>query len=64
MSRSARRVSIAHNHPYGKGEMSGADITFTKSLYETFMALGIELMVHYCVSAEGVVAMSASIEDL
>lgn len=64
MSRSARRVSIAHNHPYGKGEMSGADIAFTKSLYETFMALSIELMVHYCVSAEGVVALPASIEDL
>ena len=59
MRNSAKRVAVAHNHPHGKAELSSSDIAFTKTLYEAFLALGIELSVHICISGSSVCAASA-----
>lgn len=64
MRNGAKRVGVAHNHPYGRSEFSGADIAFTKSLYDAFLALGIELTKHFCISAQGVFAISAPFDNL
>lgn len=64
MRHSAKRVSVAHNHPYGKSEFSEADISFTRSVYEAFLSLGIELICHYCVSGSGIFAISAPFDNL
>ena len=64
MRHSAKRVSIAHNHPYGAPELSNADLTFTKTIYDTFLALGIELSKHFCISGRGVIALSAPFDNL
>ena len=63
MRHSAKRVSVAHNHPYGKNELSDADIVFTKALSEAFISLGIDLMQHFCISERGVIAVSAPFEN-
>ena len=64
MRNSAKRVSVAHNHPYGKNELSDADIVFTKALSEAFASLGIDLIRHFCISERGVIAVSAPFDNL
>ena len=64
MRHSAKRVSVAHNHPYGKNELSDADIVFTKALSEAFASLGIDLIRHFCISERGVIAVSAPFDNL
>lgn len=64
MRNCAKRVCIAHNHPYGKNELSNADIAFTKTLWEAFLSLGIELSRHFCISGRGVFSVSAPFDNL
>ena len=63
MRHSAGTVAVAHNHPYGKSELSDADITFTRILYDAFLSLGIELTKHFCISAHGAIAVYAPFDN-
>lgn len=64
LKRGATRVAVAHNHPFGRGELSGEDIAFTRKLQEAFWGVGVELFAHYCITGEGVFSLSAPFDNL
>lgn len=64
LKRGAVRVAVAHNHPFGRGELSSEDIVFTRALCEAFWGIGIQLFAHYCITGEGVFSLSAPFENL
>ena len=63
MRHSPKRAYVAHNHPYGKSELSDADASFTRKLSEAFISLGIELAGHFCISERGVRAAYFPFDD-
>ena len=52
IEKTAKRVSLAHNHPYGKPEASSDDIKMTSVLDAAFSACGIQLDGHYIVAGQ------------
>lgn len=55
----ASHVILAHNHPLGFANPSRADINMTTSAYNAFNSVGIRLLDHYIVSANGSFSMAA-----
>ena len=55
---SAAAIIVAHNHPSGDPSPSRQDIEITQRLRETGSIVGIELLDHVVVSAEGYVSMA------
>ena len=51
-------VIIAHNHPSGNLEPSGADISMTKRIMECGDLLGIQVLDHIIVSRNGYVSLN------
>ena len=56
---SAAAVIIAHNHPSGDPAPSDHDVALTKRLVQAGALLGIEVLDHLILGAEGVVSLSA-----
>ena len=56
----AHSVIVAHNHPCGDPEPSRDDIVVTKRLLETSPVLGIPLIDHIVLGAEGFVSLRES----
>lgn len=54
---SAARVLIGHNHPSGNLTPSSADIEFTKRLQNSGELIGIELLDHVIVGADGYLSL-------
>lgn len=54
---SAARIILAHNHPSGNPEPSGADIDFTKRMYKAGEMMGIELLDHIVVGHKKYVSL-------
>jgi len=53
----ASHVIVAHNHPSGETEPSEEDLTITKKLVEAGKILGIELIDHVIVGANGYLSL-------
>ncbi|MCL2056765.1 MAG: DNA repair protein RadC [Oscillospiraceae bacterium] len=53
----AAKVVLAHNHPYGICNPSGADLRTTQILAEELRRVDVELMDHIIVAADGVCSM-------
>ncbi len=51
-NKSARSVSIAHNHPLGRAELSNEDRKFTASFTGLFSTCDISLVDHYVVAGQ------------
>ena len=56
---SAAAVIVAHNHPSGDPEPSVHDVKMTRRLVEAGALLGIEVLDHVIVAADGVVSLRA-----
>ena len=56
---SAAAVIVAHNHPSGDPEPSAHDLELTARLAEAGALLGIEVLDHLILGAEGVVSLAA-----
>jgi DNA repair protein RadC len=56
---SAAAVILAHNHPSGDPEPSDHDVALTKRLVQAGTLLGIEVLDHLIVGAEGTVSLKA-----
>jgi len=56
---SAAAVILAHNHPSGDPEPSDHDVALTKRLVQAGKLLGIEVLDHLIVGAEGTVSLKA-----
>jgi DNA repair protein RadC len=56
---SAAAVILAHNHPSGDPAPSDQDIALTKRLVQAGALLGIEVLDHLILGAEGVVSLTA-----
>lgn len=54
---SAARIILAHNHPSGNPEPSGADIDFTERIYEAGEMMGIELLDHIIIGQNEYLSM-------
>ena len=54
---SAASIVVAHNHPSGDPEPSGADIQLTRRLVKAGDVLGIEVLDHVVVGDEGHVSL-------
>lgn len=52
IERSATRVILAHNHPFGNTEASADDVKLTSVMNEVFCACGIKLDGHYIVAGQ------------
>ena len=52
VERNLPRYALVHNHPSGRGDPSGADITFTERLVEAGHLLDIELVDHIVVGED------------
>jgi DNA repair protein RadC len=59
VSASAAAVIVAHNHPSGDPEPSAHDLELTGRLVNAGAILGIEVLDHLIVGAEGVVSLAA-----
>ena len=57
---SAAAVIVAHNHPSGDPEPSAHDLELTERLVEAGQVLGIEVLDHLIIGAEGVVSLAAA----
>lgn len=57
LSRDARRMILAHNHPSGCAEPSESDIANTRRLSEFASSLGIALEDHLIVGADAITSM-------
>lgn len=57
---SAAAVLVAHNHPSGDPSPSEHDVQLTRRLEEAGRLLGIEVVDHLIVAAEGVVSLRAA----
>jgi len=55
---SAAAIIVAHNHPSGDPSPSRQDIEVTQRLRETGSIVGIELLDHVVIAAEGYVSMA------
>lgn len=55
---SAAAVIVAHNHPSGDPSPSRQDIEITQRLRQTGSIVGIELLDHVVIAAEGYVSMA------
>lgn len=56
---SAAAVLVAHNHPSGDPEPSAHDLELTRRLAEAGALLGIEVVDHLIIAAQGVVSLRA-----
>lgn len=61
LKKSAKSVSIAHNHPLGKAEPSSEDIKFNNSFSSLFSACDISLTTHYIVAGQLCNAITVSL---
>lgn len=52
MIRAATEIVVAHNHPSGDSEPSGADLEITKRLVEAGKILGIKVLNHIIITKE------------
>jgi DNA repair protein RadC len=59
ISASAAAVIVAHNHPSGDPEPSAHDLDLTARLAEAGTVLGIEVLDHLILGADGVVSLAA-----
>ncbi|MBI3321018.1 MAG: DNA repair protein RadC [Candidatus Omnitrophica bacterium] len=57
---SAAAVIVAHNHPSGDPEPSAQDVQITKRLVEAGALLGIEVLDHLIIGADGLVSLRAA----
>jgi DNA repair protein RadC len=57
---SAAAVIVAHNHPSGDPQPSDQDIALTKRLVQAGKLLGIEVLDHLILAAEGTVSLRAA----
>ncbi len=58
-ARSAEKIILAHNHPFGTSEPSDEDIAATRALRDALGGIGIELFSHYISSPFGVNKITA-----
>lgn len=58
------RFLLIHNHPSGRQTPSREDITFTRMIIEAGRLLGIDLLDHVVVAADGYFSMRAGCDDL
>lgn len=57
LSRDARRMVLAHNHPSGSAEPSASDIASTKRLHAFANSLGIALEDHLIIGKDQITSM-------
>ena len=59
LSRDARRMVLAHNHPSGSAEPSDSDIASTRRLNQFAASLGIALEDHLIIGKDAITSMRA-----
>lgn len=64
LKKSAKSVSIAHNHPLGKPEPSSEDIRFNNSFSSLFSACDISMTTHYIVAGQLCKAITISLAGI
>lgn len=58
LARNAAAVILAHNHPSGKAEPSGADKTLTKHLVAALALVDVKVADHFIVAGESILSFA------
>jgi DNA repair protein RadC len=59
LKHNASAVILAHNHPSGVAEPSGADLAITRSLREALQLIDVRVLDHLVIGADEPVSMAA-----